>query len=138
MSTKIRYRRVTCYQFHVWYLFITERCENIRSIICSQFFQYSICSSSFVVYQFMSVRYLELRDPSMLPCTNMYSIRWHRFHSLEVSIWPWQSPLKGKFSFNIYKFCIAIFVHRRLWWYLIILIVDIGTLLSASHIDIAS
>ena len=104
-----KYRCVTRHQLHVWYSFITGRCENIRSIIFSSFFQYLICYSSFVVYQFMSVRYLELRDPSMLPCTNIYSIRWHRFHSLEVSIWPWQSPLKGKFSFNIYKFCIAIF-----------------------------
>ena len=90
--------------FDIYY--ITERCENILSIIFSSFFQYLICSSSFVVYQFMSVRYLELRDPSMLPCTNIYSIRWHRFHSLEVSIWLWQSLLKGKFSFKIYEFCI--------------------------------
>ena len=116
-------RCVTCYQFDVWYSFITERCENIRLIIFSSFFQYLICSSSFVVYQFMSVRYLELRDPSMLPCTNIYSTRWHRFHSLEVSIWLWQSLLKGKFSFKIYEFCILYgnLMHLRLCWYLILL-----------------
>ena len=135
-----KYRCVTRHQLHVWYSFITGRCENIRSIICSSFFQYLICSSSFVVYQFMSVRYLELRDPSMLPCTNIYSTRWHRFHSLEVSIWLWQSLLKGKFSFKIYEFCIPI-----IWKFnaseiimIFILIVYIGTLLSASHIDIVS